>query len=188
MTAIQLNKDLPEEFFSDILITAFDGSYGSSWMWFGSAAPQGEPCIKIKHVGEPHSGYCTDDLWMSAHVRLQENYETGNDLFDDPKGFVIDHQSIAGAISRIINDDYLGIWREARPDEEDEIDNETYRGVWKGVVTEHGTGYMVETGETARGCRSILTRAVQDVEAGDIDAGVADAIIQVAAFGKVIFS
>jgi hypothetical protein len=33
----------------------------------------------------------------------------------------------------------------------------------------------------------MITRAVQDVEAGDIDAGCADAIVQAAAFGKVIF-
>jgi hypothetical protein len=182
MTSIQLNKELPEEFFSDVLITAFDGAYGAAWEWF---EPVDNNWLAVKKVHD--TGSCTDDIWVSAKVRLQEDYETGHPLFDSREGFVIDHASIAGGISRIVNDDYLDVWRPATPSEEDAIDQEAFNREWRGVATEHGTGYEVHTGETARGLRSMITRAVQDVEAGDIDAGCADAIVQAAAFGKVIF-
>lgn len=178
MTYIQLNKQLPEEFFSDVLITAFDGSYGAAWNWF---EPVGKNWLVVN--GEGHTS--TDAPWMSARVRLQEDYETGHPLFDSREGFVIDHASIAGGISRIVNDDYLGVWREATPSELDQfVKNDLRREHKMDSVTDK---LLVHTGETASGLRSMITRAIQDADAGDIDASCADAIVQAAAFGKVIF-
>lgn len=110
MTSVQLNKELPDEFFSDILITAFDGSYGASWEWFEPVT--GTDKFWLKKSGNPEHD-CTDDLWLSAHVRLKRDYETGTPLFDTREGFVIDHEAIAGGISRILHNNFLN----ARPGE-----------------------------------------------------------------------
>lgn len=184
MTGIQINMELPEEFFSDILITAFDGVYGGSWAWF---EPVDNNWLSVKNeVG--HN--CVDNPWMSARVRLQENCKTGVPLFDSREGFVIDHESLAGGISRIVNDDYLHVWRVPTATEASIILNEEKGGnpstrVWR--RDPENNELQINTGETAAAWRSDLTRFVQNPEEADIDADLADCIVQAAAFGKVIF-
>lgn len=181
MASIAIKKDLPDEFLSNILITAFDGAYGASWNWF-----EGVNVGPIVKVDEERS------LWLSAHVRLRRDedgeYLTGNPVYDNPEGFIIDYDSLAGAMTRIIEDDYLGIWRPANEREIEEWKNNgTPRG--RHYQLTPGVGLIVETGETARDYQEPLKEILSgDLDAGDIDAGFADAIVQVAAFGKVIFS
>lgn len=180
MTTITLNKEAPEEFFSDIMITAFDGQYGGAWEWF---EPVGKDWLTTKHADPDHKhedgSLCIDDLWMSVTVRLKEDCQLGHPPFDDV--LTIDHAAIAAGISRIVNDDYLDCWRPAT-----EREKEAY--VEGKLNREHkveGPLLLVETGETARGLRGNITRALQDLEAGDIDAYDAGAIVQAGAFGKV---
>jgi hypothetical protein len=206
MTSIEIAKPMSDEFFSDVLITAFDGAYGASWNWFRWAACDGhtgsdydhDEALVIKH----HPTNSSEDIWLAAHVRMRE--ETGYALIDGNPHIVIDHEAIAQGISRIVNDDYLNLWREANAREVEQIQEELRNCEHAETCTEgplpYGGNRMwrrnpmkpsfleVETGETARGLRSIIAGAIADEEAGDIDAYGADAIVQCAAFGKVIFS
>lgn len=104
MEHASLNYPLHEDFLSNVLITAFDGTYGSSWMWFEPAPLAGQSWLTVKSE-DGHTS--ADNPWMSVRVRLKSGYETGHALFDTREGYVIDHKSLAGAISRILNDDYL---------------------------------------------------------------------------------
>lgn len=104
MEHARLNYPLTETLLSDILITAFDGTYGSAWMWFEPAPLVGQSWLTTKNA-EGHTS--TDNPWMSVRIRLRPGYETGHALFDTREGYVIDHKSLAGAITRILNDDYL---------------------------------------------------------------------------------
>lgn len=180
MTNVTISKDLPEEFFSDILITAFDGNYGWSWNWFEpSTGPNGDKFWLLTKNDSGHNS--TDNPWMQARVRLHE--ETGDPRFDGVE-FLVDHEVLAKGISRIINEDYEGVWRPATDKEKaDYLDGHTFRETRE---TEHGL--EVHTGETARGQFRYIVGAVTEEDAGDIDAVSADAIVQVGLFGKVIFS
>jgi hypothetical protein len=183
-TIIKIEKELPKEFLSDIMITAFDGSYGASWQWF---EPVGRIWLETEQQSEPGMLDPAFSYWIKAHVRLKRDCQTGYIVFDDAKGFEINHEEMTKAIQRILDDDYVGVWKNATEQQtrwyEDDVpwikDGE-YR-VSNGVL-QHCTG------ETARGYREDLLKIVGgDMDAGDIDAPFADAIVQVAAFGKVIF-
>lgn len=147
MTSINIKMELPEEFLSDILITAFDGTYGWSWEWF---EPVGGDWLSVKK-DEGHTS--STNPWMSVRVRLREMCLTGDKILDRRDGFTIGHEDVARAISAILNDEYLN-------------------------ASEH---------ETARGYREDLAKCVANTEMADIDGPYADAIIQVAALGKVVF-
>lgn len=180
MTSVTIKRELPKEFLSDILITAFDGGYGSSWNWFEIVPGLPGGWLKTDEAG---------DVWLSAHVRLQEECHIGHNAFDSPKGMVIDHEGLADGISRIINDDYVGIWRPATEAETESWKTHGNSGIGQRHTRLVRGGLQVETGETARAYRSLLAECLSasEPDAGDIDADVADAIVQVAAFGKCIF-
>lgn len=182
MTSIILNKEAPAEFFSDIMITAFDAQYGGAWEWF---EPVGENWLTTEHADPDHKhedgSLCIDDLWMSVEVQLKEDCQLGHPPFDGP--ITIDHAAIAAGISRIVNDDYAGIWRKANDMEEKAYAEGKLRREHR--WNEKEDRLEIETGETARGLRGNITRALQDLEAGDIDAYDAGAIVQAGAFGKV---
>jgi len=179
MASISMRRELPAEFLSDILITAFDGDYGWSWNWF---EPASEDWLKKSGNSEDP----TEGLWLSCHVRLDQDSQTGNGLFDTTEGFIVDHDVIATGIQRILDDDYLGIWRPASDLEITRIENSVslYGRAWRGK----DEGYEVETGETARAYQEALAKVLVDPDATDIDAPFADAIVQVGIFGKCIFS
>lgn len=205
MSSVTIKKELPSELLSDILITAFDGSYGWSWNWFES--------IERNDIGDGsdwmelgHGPYCnlskshparTDRCiceprdpmrpWLKVGCRLKFDYHTGNGVFDNPDGFTVTHDLLAQAIGRIVNDDYLGLWRSATPAEKHKI--MTTDNLYGRAFKEEEPGeWLVETGESARGYREALAAIVANPEDADIDACFADAIVQVAIFGKCIFS
>lgn len=211
MASITIQRELPAEFLSDILITAFDGAYGWSWNWFESTERKdiydGSQSLELSHRetcnwkiedGRVVNCHCdvTEQLWLKVGVRLRSEHYTDNNLFDTPDGFTVDHDTIAAGISRIINDDYIGIWREANQYEKNYVQGamtlsgEIHGRRWK---KDESKGILVETGETARGYQEDLSRIIAGLEsgatdAGDIDAPFADAIVQVGIFGKCIFS
>jgi hypothetical protein len=189
---VKIERVPGEEFFSDILITAFDGSYGYSWAWFEAVGPNWLTTSNAEDWLDQH--------WMSAHVRLKREYREdlkGAVTRDD--GFVIDHAALAGGIQRILDDDYVeDAWKFATATETAKILDKygskaetgdlygrKFRIVKPGVMKK----FQIETGETARGYQGALGQilAFPDPDAGDIDAPFADAIVQVAAFGKCIF-
>ena len=204
MTSIQIARLVPEEFLSDILITAFDGAYGSSWNWFQSGLCE-HPDVKARPDYKPHDEHLvirhhpTDsvqDVWIEMHVRVRE--ETGYDVIDQNPHIVVDHAALGVGLQRIINDDYLNIWREATESEAGRIiklmNNFTPAPVegslggrrWRRNPMNEKF-LEIETGETARGLRENIAAAVLEEDAGMIDPVDADAIVQAAVFGKVIF-
>lgn len=190
MSSITIKHELPAELLSNILITAFDGAYGSSWNWFEPTPSPDKFWLKTN--GDIEKMAASDTLWLEAKVRLRRDndgeYLTDNPVFDNPEGFVIDHDAIANGISRIINDDYVGIWRKARPDEVEAWKARGNSGIGQQRTRlVAGEGLMVETGETARGWQEYLAKQMLAPEDADIDADLADCIVQCAAFGKVIF-
>ena len=194
MPSIKIARDLPEEFLSDVMITAFDGGYGWSWHWFQPAA---EDWLEAKHTdkcgvkeGEPRGDKCiANDLWMKVSIKVKE--ETGYPLFDQNPCIEVTLQDLANGMARIINDDYVGTWRKASEMEERAYsEGRTYGREYR--FNEKEDQLEVETGETARGYQQELAGIIAGLEsnqtdAGDIDAPFADAIVQAAVFGKVIF-
>lgn len=196
MSTITVKRELPAQLLSDILVTAFDGQYGWSWNWFEPAAG---PWLVVQHSSScarttvewstvPPKCTCeaSDRLWSSVTCKLKSDCETGNPLFD--KSHVVTHDILAAGIQRILDDNYVGIWRPATASEMEEWQrNGTPRGQRYRLVNS-GNGLEIETGETARGYREEVAKFVVDPDEADIDAPFADAIVQVGIFGKCIFS
>lgn len=191
---ITVQRTLPEEFLSDIMITAFDGQYGWSWNWF---EPVGKDWLQTSNAED-----FLDSHWMSAHVRVKSDCPTGDKILDRRDGFVINHEGLARGIQCIIDDTYRGIWKRASVRETAQIldkygskisEGDLYGRRFRAAGTKMFGYYEMETGETARGYQQALTGIIAGLEtemtdSGDIDACFADAIVQVAAFGKCIFS
>lgn len=180
MSTIEIKRELSKEFLSDVMITAFDGHYGAVWTW---AEPVGR--IWLETEQNPEDMDPDHSFWMKAHIRVSKDEPTGNPLFDREDGFAIDHDSLAAGMARIINDDYEGVWRPATPSERDAYSSGLMRG--RRETKFINEVLHVHMGETARGLRDQIMFAVNEEDAGEIDADCADAIVQAAAFGKVIF-
>lgn len=202
MQTLTVTRSIPDEFFGDILVTAFDGAYGWSWHWFEIVEQERgcDPWLEIRHQeqcaylkSESEEECDCNGMWERVRVRVKRSEPTGDKILDREDGFVIDHAAIMRAIQCILDDTYHGIWRaaserEARAIEEKKMAVDALYGrKWR--IAKVGN-YEVETGETARGYQRDLATimAQEEPDAGDIDACFADAIVQVAAFGKVIFS
>lgn len=158
MPHIKTKVELPKEFLSDIMITAFDGQYGGCWYW---AEPVGRFWLETEQNSDPGKLDPAYSHWMKAHIRVDlDEGGTGNPVLDRRDGFEIDHEGLARAMQLIIDDEY-------HPNVLD---------------SEKATGYQTALAGIVAGLESGGT------DAGDIDAPFADAIVQVCAFGKVIFS
>lgn len=197
MASVTIKQELPKEFLSDLMITAFDGTYGSAWQWFRPTRSEGD-WLTVEHHNCPEAGdgsptarTCeANDIWMEVHIVVNPEEPTGIDLIDMNPCIIVDHDALATGISRILNDDYVGVWRPAIEHEVDAIEDGSITREWRG--TKQG-GYEVFTHETARGLRDHIASVVSDAVNGtdnghDLDADDADAIVQAAVFGKVIFS
>lgn len=191
MTTIEIKRELSKEFLSDVMVTAFDGNYGACWTW---ADPVGRFWLESEQ--NPENMDPAYSFWMKAHIRVNPDEPTGDKILDREDGFVIDHEAIARGISIIINDDYVGVWREARPHDVRRYDSLAAKAREQGFTESaemkqefrHENGVLqVFTHETARGLRQQIAFAVDEQDAGEIDADCADAIVQAAAFGRVIF-
>jgi hypothetical protein len=80
---VNVTLELSEEFLSDILVTAFDGSCGGSWYW---AQPD---CADWLELSVPNEACST---WLSVKVREQE--ASG----DKAKRFKLDHEALVKGI------------------------------------------------------------------------------------------
>lgn len=169
---VQLEKELSAEFLGDVMVTAFDGTHGSSWYW----------C----HPAGRFAFHSEDHVWTKVQISLDEPVRLSKAfIVNDSDTHDITHEVLAKGIERIINDDYFEIWREATEDEKEGWLKGDYRG--RKFRLAAGRGLLIETGETARGCRDDILRGVMNGDAGEIDAESADAIVQVGFFGKAVF-
>lgn len=95
MITITLKRTLDDEFISNVLITAFDGSYGGCWYWCEADT---KFLTTMKAMGD-------DSLWTECRIRHED--ETG------PEGafckHVVDAEVIRVGIQRILDDpDFCG--------------------------------------------------------------------------------
>ncbi len=113
-SSITIHRALSEEFYSDVLITAFDGSVGGSWYW---ARPQTGSWLSARN---PDGGR---SVWTSVSIIEQEPQE-----FEgcNPDGmYTVTHETVRKGIQELldsgsIRDDLLGqIMRSVLEDEAD---------------------------------------------------------------------
>lgn len=86
---VHVTLALTQEFLSDILVTAFDGSYGGSWHW---AAPV---------VRGTRSAWKVDkdtDTWLSVHITEKFDEDEATQPGDTWK---VDHAMLARGIQRL---------------------------------------------------------------------------------------
>ncbi len=120
---IKVERELDDEFVSDVLVTAFDGSYGGCWYWADS-----------KRVDENQGpwGYVSEEEgadWAFVNITLQQGDDTGNKVLDAmmQKGVRVDGEAIRVGIQRIMDGD-VGV--------SDDIRNHIVRGVLEGDAGE----------------------------------------------------
>jgi hypothetical protein len=88
MVSIKIEKELPTEFLSDIMITAFDGSYGACWYW-------SEPDRRNKPWLVTNSNsVASESRWFTAFIQDKE---------DEAERWEVNHEVIAKGIERIIS-------------------------------------------------------------------------------------
>lgn len=109
---IRMQRELSDEFCSDVLICAFDGSYGGSWYW-------AEPDRRVEVDGVPQSPWqilrsgrkdrtgeeIGEDQWLAVHIRGKEGEETGKAVWDLAleNGINVDYQTLRVGIQRILD-------------------------------------------------------------------------------------
>jgi hypothetical protein len=86
--------DLPSEFLSDILITAFDGDYGGSWYW-------ATPAMDNWLVTDDTLDEIGHRLWWSVYVAERED-SSGNQ-------WLVTRGTVLLGIQRAIEDAYPGV-------------------------------------------------------------------------------
>jgi hypothetical protein len=123
--SVVVSIDLPSEFLSDILITAFDGSYGGCWYW-------ATPAMDGWLVTDDTRDELGHRLWWSVYVAERED-NSGNQ-------WLVTRGTVLLGIQRAIEDAYPGV-----------------------------------------------ADAVIGKDAGDIDAELADIIVQYGVFGKLVY-
>lgn len=131
---VTIAVDVSDEFCSNVLITAFDGSYGACWYWAQpSTVPDNGRWLTV-------SGVKGDDdrLWETVTIDCAD---------EDLSGKVVDHAAIRSGIQKMLGIDKI---------------NPTLR-------------------------EALITGLVTD-DAGDVDAEVADVIVQMFVFGELTFS
>jgi hypothetical protein len=108
-TPSQVVKTLVEldfEFLSDVMVTAFDGTYGGVWYWCEpcTTTPLGrrlESAWEIQKFGVSASY----ERWMAVWIKLRE--ETGDDKIDRvlfQQSMRIDHKVIAKGMQMVLDD------------------------------------------------------------------------------------
>lgn len=86
--AVAVKVELSDDFLSDILITAFDGSCGGSWYW-------AEPIVGIPTFGIDKAENVMNDCWRWLAVNDRES--------DGIKLLVVDHVRLTNGIQSIID-------------------------------------------------------------------------------------
>jgi hypothetical protein len=86
MVTIKVERELTSEFIGDILVTAFDGSYGGCWYW---CRPAGDGWLTV----EGDSG---EDYWKEVEI-----YED-----EENKALVVSPDVIALGFQRAIDNNY----------------------------------------------------------------------------------
>jgi len=96
---INMKRELDDEFVSNVLITAFDGSYGGCWYWADLYRDGTEPAFRVT---EP-------DTWTGVRIALGDQVEetTGEDVLDSlmEAGVWVDADTIRVGIQRLLDGD-----------------------------------------------------------------------------------
>lgn len=166
--AVDVRIGLKPDFLSDVLVTAFDGSYGACWYWARPFEPEeGKSFIKVQLLpvmlldaatGREVVGPTMKETWTEVTIIEAEESDAATDALNtewqtnergeaDTRYYKIDHRLIARGIQLAINK----------------------RG-----------------GASEEICATVVT-AVVDNDAGAIDAGAADVIVQLGLFGQVVY-
>lgn len=90
---VQLEIEVPERLRSDILITAFDGSYGAVWQ-FGWAR-------HVETKTDQSVASPLDQIWESVEIELTDPSDSPGDKVTSR--YVIDHRSIVTGLHHMIN-------------------------------------------------------------------------------------
>lgn len=86
---LKIQREIPEQMLSDILVTAFDGGYGACWYW---AEPAKEGWLQIDDKGE----------WLSVTIKEQEEGGSGK---EGP--FTVSLETIGKGIEKLFEDGVL---------------------------------------------------------------------------------
>lgn len=121
------------EFLSDILTTAFDGSYGGCWYWARAA--------NNEERAEASAWRIIDDVWEAVTIA-----DATSGVSPTPV-YTATQETIAVGIQRILND----------------------------------------TVKINKSIKARVLSAVTEMDAGYIDAGDADCVVQAGLFGEVIY-
>lgn len=139
MHKIEIEVPVTDEFIGDILVTAFDGTYGGSWFWAKNGSGSW-PALKDGQWAEVHIKF---DVMSIRNLTLRNLYR--QELAR--RGYVtVDQETITVGIARILSDD-------------------SYR----------------------QSFRDRIRKAVQELDAGEIDANDADSIVQEGLFGTQVY-
>lgn len=137
---IKTEVEVPQGMLSDLMITAFDGTYGSCWTWSGPNPAPGKG-FNVQESNEAG----TEDVWLSVDIVLDEPVEENG-----PTEFTVSHQTLVLGMQRILDEDSLT------------------HDVWKKFCDR-------------------IRQGVFDDDAGELDAGDADAIVQWGLFGQEVW-
>ncbi len=96
MTTITMTKTLPDGFLSDVLITAFDGSYGGCWYW-------AKPDLRRNDGRWLTTG--PDGTWQSCLITLDPEGSTScAERLMQEAGVLVNHDVIAQGITKALAD------------------------------------------------------------------------------------
>lgn len=96
---IRVVRTLDKQFIGDVLVTAFDGTYGGCWYW-------AKPAGRFWLTSEQRDDDLTRSDWTAAHIRTEE--PTGVTFLDakQEKGwFTVDKVCIGVGIQKILDKD-----------------------------------------------------------------------------------
>lgn len=101
---IRVTRELDDEFIGDVLVTAFDGSYGGCWETW--AEPMHE-----KTEQWPHDRMLTldeDENWTAVHIRCSDTDGlTATEIGLVTDGIVVNAEAIRVGIQRILDDNIV---------------------------------------------------------------------------------
>lgn len=129
---VTLERDLPASFLSDIMITAFDGSYGGCWYW---AQPAGDDWLRTNNKED-----VLEQQWLSAAIIDKESADAEDDVF------IVQLSTLRDGIQTLLADEPI-----------------------RSDLMQH------------------LHTAITELDAGEIDAELADCIVQTGLWGKVVY-
>lgn len=164
--------EIDDAFIGDVLVTAFDGDYGACYYW---ALPEDAENMRFKRVikdptdPEPLPGA----RWQA--VEFHQVYRSEDEEFP---------QYEANA-KTCIHDNAVHLGHECGKCED------AGRYIWKILIDKdvilRGIMKVLEQWPSTSPIGGYLRRAVEENDAGDVDAEVADCIVQCGLFGELVY-